>query len=115
MYRSVVTLGQPFVGVAGIPGSGVSLNLGILPAIGSGTNVIVPPFRSTILPGFGLTAGGFHFSFLSVAGQNYVMEASTNLIHWAPVWTNQGTGAEMLFSDPEATNYPIRFYRVKEQ
>ena len=44
-----------------------------------------------------------------------VVEAATNLSNpvWLPVQTNTLTGDKYYFSDPEWTNYPGRFYRVR--
>ncbi len=43
------------------------------------------------------------------------MEASASLTDpvWAPVATNTLTGGSAYFSDPEWTNYPARFYRLR--
>ena len=63
---------------------------------------------------FGFRAS-FQFNFQSVAGRNYVVEASTNLFNWTPIWTNHGTGGEPPFWDPEAGDHARRFYRVNVQ
>lgn len=42
---------------------------------------------------------------------NYVVEASTNLISWMPIFTNTLSGL-VEFCDPDSTNYARRFYRV---
>ena len=43
------------------------------------------------------------------------MEARTNLADpvWSPLETNTLSGGSFYFSDPEWTNYPVRFYRVR--
>ncbi|MBU6400518.1 MAG: hypothetical protein KGS61_09385 [Verrucomicrobia bacterium] len=47
------------------------------------------------------------------AGRNYVVETSTNLVDWQPLWTNL-LPANLLFqTDAAATNYPMRFYRAR--
>jgi hypothetical protein len=44
----------------------------------------------------------------------YVVQASTNLAGWLPIWTNSTDHSGMvLFIDGAATNYPRRFYRVE--
>jgi sugar lactone lactonase YvrE len=50
-------------------------------------------------PGFGLNSGQFGFTLTGPAGQLVVVEASTDLVSWLPVWTNTFTGA-LNFSDP---------------
>jgi hypothetical protein len=42
-----------------------------------------------------------------------VVEASTDLINWQPVQTNTLTSGSVYFSDPQWTNYPGRFYRLR--
>jgi uncharacterized repeat protein (TIGR03806 family) len=57
----------------------------------------------------------FQLGFAGATGSNYVLQASTNLINWTPISTN--TTATNLFNwfDPNAANYPDRFYRVLQQ
>jgi hypothetical protein len=56
---------------------------------------------------------GFNISWAS--GQTVVVEASTNLANpdWQPVQTNTLTTGSANFSDPQWTNYPNRFYRLR--
>jgi hypothetical protein len=44
-----------------------------------------------------------------------VVEVCTNLASpvWQPVQTNALTGGSSYFSDPQWTNYPGRFYRLR--
>jgi hypothetical protein len=55
----------------------------------------------------GALAGG-------VDNQSYLIEVSTNLIHWAASSTIRYTNNPTRFTDPGATNSPRRFYRVRE-
>ena len=41
----------------------------------------------------------------------YVIQASTNLMNWLPIYTNTEPGL-LDFSDSDATNFPARFYRM---
>lgn len=47
-------------------------------------------------------------------GQSVVVEGCTNLSNpvWSPLQTNMLTSNSWFFSDPNWTNYPIRFYRA---
>ena len=45
-------------------------------------------------------------------GQGYTMLASTNLFNWITLTNGSITNSPFLFSDPAASNYPRRFYRV---
>jgi len=62
---------------------------------------------------FGVQTNGFGFNLNWASGQTVVVEASTNLINWTPVSTNTITGGTATFSDPQWTNYPGRFYRLR--
>ena len=44
-----------------------------------------------------------------------VVEASTSLTspNWSPLATNVINGGSSYFSDPQWTNYPERFYRLR--
>jgi uncharacterized repeat protein (TIGR03806 family) len=48
-------------------------------------------------------------------GINYIVEASTNLSTWTPVFTNAPVGNLFDFVDPDATNHAFRFYRGRGQ
>ena len=61
----------------------------------------------------GLQTGGFSFALAGVSSQTIVVEASTNLANWQPVWTNILAGNSTNFVDPDWTNYPARFYRAR--
>jgi uncharacterized repeat protein (TIGR01451 family) len=50
----------------------------------------------------------FQFTITSAANQTNVIQASTNLINWIPIYTNVGP---FTFTDPKASNYLDRFYR----
>jgi subtilisin-like proprotein convertase family protein len=46
------------------------------------------------------------------SGKTYVIEASTDLIHWTPILTNTLSGSLWNFVDVNSTNYMQRFYRA---
>ena len=50
-------------------------------------------------------------------GQTVVVETCTNLANpaWSPVATKTLTGNSSYFSDPQWSNYPARFYRLRPQ
>jgi hypothetical protein len=71
-----------------------------------------PPRLLTSGPGFGSNAGHFGFNLTGSAGQPVVVEASTDLLNWLPIWTNTFTGT-LSFSDPQSGSFSRRFYRTR--
>jgi len=59
-----------------------------------------------------LPGGQFQLGFSGVTGSNYVLQATTNFINWTPLITNTAQTNPFNFFDPQATNFPYRFYRV---
>ena len=57
--------------------------------------------------------GTFQFTVTGQSGQKYIVQASTDLVNWVPVYTNQPPFVSPFsFTDSNASNYPDRFYRV---
>jgi hypothetical protein len=54
----------------------------------------------------------FHLCAPGTNGHCYRIEASTNMVHWVPICTNVITGGAVHFVDPDAPEFPNRFYRV---
>ena len=63
--------------------------------------------------GMGMAAGQFNFNVTGGSNQTIIVEASTNMVNWQPVWTNTLSGTNATFTDPQAANYRSRFYRVR--
>jgi ELWxxDGT repeat protein len=42
----------------------------------------------------------------------YVIQATTNFVHWTPVMTNNAVDGAVSFTDTKAANQPARFYRA---
>jgi hypothetical protein len=62
--------------------------------------------------------GSFPFGFTNLSGPSYTVLASTNLAAPLNTWSNLGPAVEsppgtFKFTDPQAMNYPQRFYRVQ--
>jgi hypothetical protein len=73
------------------------------------------PEVQTTGAGFGVRTNQFGFNITGTSNLVVVVEASTDLANptWYPLQTNILTGALFYFSDPEWTNYPTRFYRLR--
>jgi hypothetical protein len=66
-------------------------------------------------PGFGAQTNCFGFTISWATNISVVVEASTDLANpiWSPVGTNTLISGSSCFSDPQWTNYPGRFYRLR--
>jgi len=71
-----------------------------VPQIGGGSNA-------------GIQSGNFGFTISGVPLQTIVVEASTNLVNWQPIWTNRLSSAATNFVDSQWQNFPARFYRAR--
>jgi Immunoglobulin domain len=54
--------------------------------------------------------GAFEFNVRGVAGSKYIIASSTNLTDWIPLETNT---SPFTFTDTNAVNAPLQFYRVQ--
>jgi hypothetical protein len=66
-------------------------------------------------PGFGVQTNAFGFVISWTTHNSVVVEASTNMTSspWLSVGKNNLTAGSIYFSDPDWTNYPVRFYRIR--
>jgi len=68
---------------------------------------------SPVLTGRQLTNGTFQLLVEDVLKSGtLVIEASTNLGNWAPVFSNTTPTNALFYTDPDANNWPVRFYRA---
>jgi hypothetical protein len=61
-----------------------------------------------------LTNGQVQLLFSAVPGQDYVIQASTNLTDWIPISVLTASNGPLPFLDPNATNFACRFYRARQ-
>jgi len=59
-----------------------------------------------------LAKSGFPFTVIGPRYNEYRTEYSSNLVNWIPLRTDSSMSLEIFITDPEATNVPMRFYRV---
>jgi len=81
----------------------------------SATNTFTVTVLRPAKPGIsasGLSGGQFQFSIAGDSGPDYVIQASTNLTTWLPVWTNSMAMPPFRFTDLNAASFNQRFYRV---
>jgi streptogramin lyase len=60
----------------------------------------------------GINNRHFGFSLTGPPGQPVVVQGSTDLVNWSPLWTNALGTQALYFIDPQAGPFPKRFYRV---
>jgi hypothetical protein len=63
-------------------------------------------------PGWGFSGERFGFHLTGPAGRGVVVDASTDLVSWLPLWTNT-FASDLQFSDPQSGISPNRFYRAR--
>ena len=83
--------------------------------LGSRPTVLWNPQVQTGDATFGVRTNRFGFNIAGASNLVIVVEACSNLANpiWSPVRTNTLTGGSSYFSDPQWTNYPDRFYRLR--
>ena len=60
-----------------------------------------------------ITNGNFQFAFVGQTGSSCLIEVSTNLFNWTPLFTNTPFNGTLNFADPQTAQFPMRFYRAK--
>lgn len=71
--------------------------------------VVPPPPLTIAAEGLGFAGGQFAFEVTGRNGQTVVIDASSDLQSWTPVWTNPLSGVVLNFSDPASGTAPNRF------
>ena len=61
---------------------------------------------------FGMSNGRFGFNLDWQTGKEAMVEASTNLSDWVPIWTSPQGNGPVYFSDPATSTHGSRFYRA---
>ncbi|MEI8291458.1 MAG: hypothetical protein WCH99_18465 [Verrucomicrobiota bacterium] len=75
--------------------------------------LLIVPGNNVITDAQRLANGMFTLRYYGETGTNYVVKASTNLVNWLPVTTNQISGLGYLeFMDASSTNFARRFYKI---
>ena len=78
----------------------------------SGVFTILPPIFFTASA---FSNGVFQLQLSATPNQTYVLQASTNLAQWVSVSTNTASSTPLNLTDPNATDFSQRFYRVLQQ
>ncbi|HEV2694999.1 MAG TPA: PKD domain-containing protein, partial [Verrucomicrobiae bacterium] len=95
------------VTVVAYDGVSTATNTITVPAVLSGT--VVPQWLPSTV---GMANHKFHINIAGTDGLSYVIDATTNMKTWTPVFTNMTSGGLLMFTDTVTTNLPFRFYRA---
>ncbi len=74
------------------------------------TFVILPALYFSAPSAF--SNGVFQVQLSGAINQNYILQASTDLVQWIPIATNTPSASPFYLTDPDASNFPSRFYRA---
>jgi RNA polymerase sigma factor (sigma-70 family) len=80
------------------------------PAVPPPKNVAIEPFNLSSFER--LPRGAFRLAFSGAPDAKYVIEASTNLMNWVPLGPATNDRGRVEFTDEEARESTIRFYRA---
>ncbi len=76
----------------------------------SSLNKTKPTGYGTITGNYSTANGRFQLRVNNASGPtNFVIQASSDLKNWVPIYTNSGPFG--VYTDPNAGAYPYRFYR----
>jgi hypothetical protein len=73
------------------------------------------PVPATLAPSASFVNGQFSLTVSGDSGASYLVEASTDLKHWAPISTVVPANGSVVVTDADSSGYPHRFYRVTAQ
>lgn len=62
-----------------------------------------------------LPSGQFGLNLAGQPGLTYVIQVSTNLVDWTPIYTNTTLNGVVSFTDTNAANANLKFYRAVER
>lgn len=96
-----IVIGGDFRQVNGFDCRGVALLYGDPP----------PPVFSGISA---LPNGNIRLILNGMSGYIYAIDASTDLVNWTPIFTNQANGDSIIITDTNAPMFNLRFYRARQ-
>ena len=109
-----------FPGTSSLAGDGATVyylpgTTGWGPTFGGHPTALWQPRVQTIDASIGVRTNQFGFNVTWASGRDVVVEACADLANpaWATEGTNTLTGESSYFTDPQWTNYPARFYRLR--
>lgn len=109
-HISAATAGNYSVQIKNGVGSVSSSNAVVLVLTTTVSNVV-----NFVTAGTGLTSGGFKIQLSGPSGSNYVIQASSDLKTWVPIFTNTAPSGSLSYTDAVANSLSFRYYRAKIQ
>ena len=82
------------------------------PGLSYSVNYLPDSTPPQMTPGSPDKSGAFTMEVGIPSTLPYVIQASTNLMDWQPIFTNNVSPGLLDFTDYDSTNYPARFYRM---
>ncbi len=82
------------------------------PGLSYSVNYLPDSTPPQMTPGSPDKSGAFTMEVGIPSTLPYVIQASTNLTDWQPIFTNNVSPGLLDFTDYDSTNYPARFYRM---
>jgi hypothetical protein len=70
------------------------------------------PSRPTLIQLLSFSSAGPRLQLQGQSNHLYVIQASSDLTNWQPIFTNIAVNGVIQISDPQAQIYPVRFYRA---
>jgi beta-galactosidase len=74
--------------------------------------VAVNPLAQPSVTASGWSNGQFSLTVTGQSGPDYAVQATTNLVNWSTVWVTNSPPVSFGWVDTNASNYPLRFYRL---
>lgn len=88
-------------------GSAIVIIVGVVDLLSTTVNLVTAQC--------GMTNGGFRLQMLKPASSNCVIEATSDYVHWSPIYTNSTGSTNISYLDTDAANHAMRYYRARLQ
>jgi len=85
---------------------------GFVNSVALSAQFTILPSMEFSAPGAFISNGGFQLQLSGLSSQNYVLQASTDLVDWISIITNVPTVTPFSLTDTNASNFRQRFYRA---
>ena len=107
-FSSVVESGGQLFAIGSQDPSNWQSSPFVLSLLGSYTSVLIPVFAAPTQ----ISTRSFQLNLFGENGSTYIIQASSNLVNWTPIYTNIVSGGVIQFDDLGMTNFNRRFYRA---